>query len=291
MSFLNMKGVCKGFGQGSTRVEVLRDINLEIQEGEFVAIVGYSGSGKSTLIQLLSGLSLPDQGTIELDGKRIEGPGPDRGVVFQNYSLLPWLTVLGNIELAVERVFPKYTASQRREHAMRYISMVNLAHASDRRPAELSGGMRQRVSVARALAMQPRILLLDEPLGALDALTRGKLQDEIESIMMAERRTAVLITNDVDEALRLADRVIPLHPGPGAVLGPHFPVPMARPRDRAELNDQPEYRRLSGEINQYLSDLRRGAQGGVAALDPALANLAPVHFKRRRGVANVQTVS
>lgn len=290
MSFLNMKGVSKGYGQGSTRVEVLRDINLEIQEGEFVAIVGYSGSGKSTLIQLLSGLSLPDQGSIELDGKRIEGPGPDRGVVFQNYSLLPWLTVLGNVELAVDRVFPKYTAAQRREHAMRYISMVNLAHAFDRRPAELSGGMRQRVSVARALAMQPRILLLDEPLGALDALTRGKLQDEIESIMMAERRTAVLITNDVDEALRLADRVIPLHPGPGAILGPEFRVELDRPRDRAQLNDQAEYRRLRGEINQYLSDLRRGSGVESKANPLVLPDLVPVHFKRRRGVPHVQTV-
>lgn len=290
MSFLKMTGVHKGYGRGASRVDVLRDINLEIEEGEFVAIVGYSGSGKSTLIQLLSGLLLPDQGTIELDGKRIEGPGPDRGVVFQNYSLLPWLTVLGNIELAVERVYPKYTAVQRKEHAMRYISMVHLDHAVDRRPSELSGGMRQRVSVARALAMQPRILLLDEPLGALDALTRGKLQDEIESIMMAEKRTAVLITNDVDEALRLADRVIPLHPGPGAVLGPQFKVPLARPRDRAELNDQPEYRKLRGDINQYLSDLRRGSRSDAKLESLSLPDLVPVHFKRKRGVPHVQAV-
>lgn len=290
MSFLQMNGVSKGYGGGTTRVEVLRKIDLRIEEGEFVAIVGYSGSGKSTLIQLLSGLLLPDEGTIELEGKRITGPGPDRGVVFQNYSLLPWLTVLGNVELAVERVFPKYTSHQRREHAMRYIGMVNLDHAADRRPAELSGGMRQRVSVARALAMQPRILLLDEPLGALDALTRGKLQDEIEAIMMAERRTAVLITNDVDEALRLADRVIPLHPGPGAILGPQFRVPLARPRDRAQLNDQPEYRRLRGEINQYLSDLRRGSPSDARLESLELPDLVPVHFKRRKGVPHVQTV-
>lgn len=283
MSFLRMNGVCKGFGEGSKRVEILSDIDLSIEEGEFVAIVGYSGSGKSTLIQLLAGLLKPDKGTVELDGKIIREPGPDRGVVFQNYSLLPWLTVLGNIELAVETVFPKMGKAERRSHCMHYISMVNLAHAWDRRPAELSGGMRQRVSVARALAMQPRVLLLDEPLGALDALTRGTLQDELENIVMAERRTAVLITNDVDEALRLADRVIPLHQAPGATLGTDFRVPLDRPRDRAALNDNEVYRILRSEINQYLIDLRQQSDLKQQIEELVLPDLAPVHFLDTKG--------
>lgn len=283
MSFLRMNGVSKGFGEGSKRVEILSDIDLAIEEGEFVAIVGYSGSGKSTLIQLLAGLLKPDEGTVELEGKIIREPGPDRGVVFQNYSLLPWLTVLGNIELAVETVFPKMGKAERRSHCMHYISMVNLSHAWDRRPAELSGGMRQRVSVARALAMQPRVLLLDEPLGALDALTRGTLQDELENIVMAERRTAVLITNDVDEALRLADRVIPLHQAPGATLGTDFRVPLDRPRDRAALNDNEVYRILRSEINQYLIDLRQQSDLKQQIEELVLPDLAPVHFLDKKG--------
>jgi nitrate/nitrite transport system ATP-binding protein len=283
MSFLRMTGVSKGFGEGASRTEILSDIDLTIEEGEFVAIVGYSGSGKSTLIQLLAGLLTPDSGSVELDGKPIRGPGPDRGVVFQNYSLLPWLTVLGNVELAVERVFPKMGKAERHAHCMHYISMVNLAHAWDRRPAELSGGMRQRVSVARALAMQPRILLLDEPLGALDALTRGSLQDELENIVMAEKRTAVLITNDVDEALRLADRVIPLHQAPRATLGPDFRVPLDRPRDRAALNDSEVYRILRAEINQYLIDLRLQSDLQQQIEELVLPDLAPVHFLGKGG--------
>lgn len=283
MSFLRMTGVSKGFGEGSSRAEILSDIDLSIEEGEFVAIVGYSGSGKSTLIQLLAGLLAPDQGTVELEGRPIRGPGPDRGVVFQNYSLLPWLTVLGNVELAVNRVFPEMGKTERRSHCMHYISMVNLAHAWDRRPAELSGGMRQRVSVARALAMQPRILLLDEPLGALDALTRGTLQDELENIVMAEKRTAVLITNDVDEALRLADRVVPLHQAPRATLGPDFLVPLDRPRDRAALNDSEVYRILRSAINQYLIDLRRQTDLEQQIEELVLPDLAPVHFLGKKG--------
>lgn len=285
MAFLEMKGVSKGFGDGPDRVEILKDVDLSIEEGEIVAIVGYSGSGKSTLIQLLSGLLLPDAGTVELEGRRVTAPGTDRGVVFQNYSLLPWLTVLGNIELAVAQVFPKMGKAARRSHCMRYVEMVNLSHAWDRRPAELSGGMRQRVSLARALAMQPRILLLDEPLGALDALTRGTLQDEIERIIVGERRTAVLITNDVDEAIRLADRVVPLHLAPGATLGPDFAVPFERPRDRARLDDDEAFRVLRSAINRHLSDLRGEADLAQQIEELVLPDLAPVHFlERKKGV-------
>ena len=214
--FSRSKNVSKSYGSGA-RHAVLSDVNLSIEEGEFVAIVGFSGSGKTTLISTIAGLITPDSGEILLKGKPVLEAGPDRGVVFQSYSLMPWLTVLGNVALAVDAVFAELDdASSVEAQTHKYIEMVGLAHAADRRPAELSGGMRQRVAVARALAMNPEILLLDEPLSALDALTRAKLQDEIEAIWRQQRKTVVLVTNDVDEALLLADRIIPLTPGPNA---------------------------------------------------------------------------
>ena len=248
MAFLELSHVSKHFGGHS----VLADINLSIEEGEFVAILGYSGQGKTTLINLVAGLIKPDQGEISLEGKIVTGPGPDRGLVFQNYSLLPWLTVHENIALAVDQVFPGWTAEQRLAHIDKYIAMVKLGHATDRLPKQLSGGMRQRVSVARTLAINPRILLLDEPLGALDALTRGTLQDEIANIWQTERKTVVLITNSVDEALLLADRIIPLTIGPGATLGESIPVTLARPRDRKGVNHDPEFKRLRALVTNQL---------------------------------------
>jgi len=248
MAFLELANVSKSFGN----LSVLREINLSIEKGEFVAIVGYSGSGKTTLISLIAGLLHPDAGAIDLDGKPITGPGPERGVVFQNYSLLPWLSVYENVALAVAQVFPKYSPDELRAHTERFIAMVNLTPARDKRPRELSGGMRQRVSVARALAMQPEILLLDEPLSALDALTRATLQDEIERIWESEKRTVVLITNDVDEALLLADRIVPLTPGPGATLGEPISVTLERPRDRKALNHDSEFKRLRAIVTNQL---------------------------------------
>lgn len=194
MPFLELTNVCKSYGD----TPVLRDVNLSLVEGEFVAIVGYSGQGKTTLMSLIAGLAKPDSGSITLAGSPVTGPGPDRGLVFQNYSLLPWLTVQENIELAVQAVFPKQTAAERAAHVAKYIAMVKLSHAADRLPRQLSGGMRQRVSVARTLAINPRILLLDEPLSALDALTRANLQDEINDIWQSDKKTVVLITNSVD---------------------------------------------------------------------------------------------
>ncbi len=248
MPFLELRGVAKSFGGPA----VLHDINLTIERGEFVAIVGYSGSGKTTLVSLIAGLQRPDAGTVKLNDLEITAPGPDRGVVFQNYSLLPWLTVYENIALAVEQVFPNYSPEKKRRHVEQFIALVNLTPARDKLPRQLSGGMRQRVSVARALAMDPQILLLDEPLSALDALTRSTLQDEIERIWSADRKTVVLITNDVDEALLLADRIIPLTPGPGATLGESVPVTLARPRDRRALNHDPEFKRLRALVTQQL---------------------------------------
>ena len=248
MAFLELKNVSKGFGS----LQVLSDVNLSIAEGEFVAIVGYSGQGKTTLISLIAGLITPDSGEVRLEGELVREPGPDRGLVFQNYSLLPWLTVYENIALAVDQVFPEKSAAERATHVDKYIAMVKLSHAKDRLPKQLSGGMRQRVSVARTLAITPRILLLDEPLGALDALTRATLQDEIGGICQSEGKTVVLITNSVDEALLLADRIIPLTIGPGATLGESVPVKLARPRDRTALNHDPEFKRLRALVTNQL---------------------------------------
>ena len=232
MPFLELRGVRKGFGAECQQSPVLRDLNLSIEKGEFVAIVGFSGAGKTTLINLIAGLLKPDEGSVSLNGVAITEPGPDRGLVFQNYSLLPWLTVSENIALAVEQVFPQWTPAHKREHVQKHVAMVNLNPARDKRPGELSGGMRQRVSVARALAIDPQILLLDEPLSALDALTRTNLQDEVSRIWLENKKTIVLITNDPDEGIYLADRVIPLSSGPGATLGPSVPIDIPRPRDR-----------------------------------------------------------
>ncbi len=187
MTVLELQDVSKSFGRGDEVREVLRDINLTICEGEFVAIVGYSGAGKTTLISLLAGLIRPDSGEVRMHGRPVTEPSPERGVVFQNYSLLPWLSVFGNVALAVDQLFPDWTIDKRREYTERHIAMVNLSTASDKRPHELSGGMRQRVAVARALAMNPEVLLLDEPLSALDALTRATLQDEVVRLWEEDR--------------------------------------------------------------------------------------------------------
>ena len=251
-SFFELSAISKSYGSLESRTDVLCGVNLGISEGEFVAIVGFSGSGKSTLISLMGGLTEPDSGSICLRGAPIQGPGPDRGIVFQNYSLLPWLTVEGNVALAVNEVFSDRSADERRERVLRYVELVNLRDALRKYPSELSGGMRQRVSVARALATDPSILLLDEPLSALDALTRATLQDEIEGIWAKDRKTVVLITNDVDEAILLADRIIPLRPGPGATLGPSFPVRLSRPRNRSALNHDSEFKSIRNMVTQYL---------------------------------------
>lgn len=255
MTLLELKNVSKSYGEGASRTEVLSNINLTIQEGEFVAIVGFSGSGKTTLISAIAGLIAPDSGAITKSGIAITGPGADRGVVFQSYSLMPWLTVHGNVALAVDQVFAHWPKGKRDEHTRKYIKMVGLEPASQKRPAELSGGMRQRVAVARALAASPDILLLDEPLSALDALTRANLQEEILRIWEQDRKTVILITNDVDEGLLMADRVIPLKPGPNATFGPEFSVDLPRPRDRTKMNHHPAFKTLRAQITQYLMDI------------------------------------
>jgi nitrate/nitrite transport system ATP-binding protein len=272
---LELRGVSKGYGSGATRTEVLKDVNLAIAEGEFVAIVGFSGSGKTTLISLLAGLAAPDTGAVLKAGQPVRGPGPDRGIVFQSYSLMPWQSVAENVALAVDCVFAGWPKEKRRAHVARYVEMVGLGPACDKRPAQLSGGMRQRVAVARALAANPDVLLLDEPLSALDALTRAKLQDEITRIWIDNRKTVVLITNDVDEALMLADRIIPLDPGPRAALGPSFAVDLPRPRDRRAMNHNETFKELRRAVTQYLmdADSRRAASSSAKVIQ--LPSLLP----------------
>ena len=281
MSFLAVKNLCKSYGSGAHKTPVLDSIDLDIDEGEFVAILGFSGSGKTTLISAIAGLIQPDRGVISKQGRVISKPGPDRGVVFQSYSLMPWLTVYGNIALAVDAVHKDWSRRRRRAHTERYIRLVGLSHAMHRRPAELSGGMRQRVSVARALAAGPDILLLDEPLSALDALTRAKLQDEIARLAVEAGKTVILITNDVDEALLMADRIIPLRPGPGAGLGPHFSVDLPRPRDRAALNHNARFKRLRGDITRYLMRVGVAAAPDAAGTVIQLPDLKPLDRARR----------
>ena len=248
MSILQLSHVSKGYGEQP----VLRDLSFTVADGEFVVILGFSGSGKTTLINLMAGLTLPDRGEVRFKGVPVTGPGPQRGLVFQSYALMPWLTVAGNIRLAVDATNPG-TRAERAAEVARYISMVGLTHAADRRPAELSGGMRQRVVVARALAMRPEVLLMDEPLSALDALTRANVATEIEAIWRAERRTAVMITNDVDEALIHADRILCLNPD--GTLGAAFPVALPRPRNRSVLNDDQRFKTLRADVTAYLMDV------------------------------------
>jgi nitrate/nitrite transport system ATP-binding protein len=278
MPFLELNNVSKSY-RGSA---VLENINLSIREGEFVAIVGYSGAGKTTLMSMIAGLVQPDRGQVLLEGKPVTAPGPDRAVIFQNYSLLPWMTVFENILLAVDQVFPKWSAAQRKAHVEKYIGMVNLTPARDKRPSELSGGMRQRVSVARALSMDPRVLLMDEPLGALDALTRSTLQDEIEKIWEQDKKTVVLITNDVDEGILLADRIIPLSAGPAATLGPAVTIDLDRPRDRTAINHCPRFKEIRGEVLRYLlgPGRRKAATNESAAI--RLPAVQPADLTSRR---------
>lgn len=272
MSYLDLKGVSKAFRSGTdARTEVLHDVCLSMERGEFVAVVGFSGAGKTTLMNLIAGLAKPDRGTVQLEGETITGPGPDRMLVFQNYSLLPWLTAFENVKLAVDQVFPQWDSAWRREHTENYLKMVSLGHAMDRKPAQLSGGMKQRVCVARALACEPRILLLDEPFGALDALTRGTLQDELMKIRSQDDRTLLMITNDVDEAILLADRIVPLTAGPRATLGPSFAVDIERPRDRKEINHDPRFKKLRKTINDFLLGSAADKRNAVKVPTPAPA--------------------
>ncbi len=269
-----------GFGRPSNRTEVLADINLQVEKNEFVAIIGFSGSGKSTLMNLLAGIQPLDSGEVLMNGQQVTGPGPERGILFQNYSLLPWLSVYGNIELAVKQVFPQKNTAERKEYIQRYIDMVSVTGSEWKKPSELSGGMRQRLSLARTLSMQPEVLLLDEPLSALDALTRANLQDEIIRIWEVDRRTVVMITNDVDEAVLMADRIVALTPGPKATLGRSFDVTLDRPRDRTTLNFNPEFIELRNEVTKYMIAINKEAKELRVSNEISLPDLMPIDFNQ-----------
>ena len=241
------------FEKRGERFEALRNIALTVKRGEFVTLIGHSGCGKSTLLNLLAGLLRPTSGHMILNNKEIAGPGPERGVVFQNHSLLPWLTCTGNVHLAVERVFgEKETKARLAERTKNALALVGLGHAAAKYPDEISGGMKQRVGIARALAMEPKVLLLDEPFGALDALTRAHLQDELLGIVAATGSTVVMVTHDVDEAVLLSDRIVMMTNGPAATIGGVLEVGLARPRERLQLATDPRYIACRREVLEFL---------------------------------------
>ncbi|CAM3429884.1 ABC transporter ATP-binding protein [Zobellia roscoffensis] len=277
MAYLELNNVYKSYGKGENVTNVLSDINLKIEEGEFVAIVGFTGSGKTTLVNLINGLLKPTSGEVLFKGEPVVDTSHERGVIFQNYSLLPWLTVEQNVYMAVKEAFPKESKAVLKQRVKDYVEMVSLSPAIHKRPKELSGGMRQRVSVARALAMNPEMIIMDEPLGALDALTRGNLQDEILNIWSKDKRTALLITNDVDEGIYMADRIIPLKPGPNATLGPEFKIEIDRPRDKTALNDNPNFKKTRNAIIEYLMDIG-DQRKSVSETEYVLPEIAPKSF-------------
>jgi len=224
------------------RFHALREINLEVQRGEFITLIGHSGCGKSTLLNLIAGLLTPTGGGLICDGREIAAPGPERAVVFQNHSLLPWLTCFDNVYLAVERVFgAEETKTQLKQRTQEALELVGMGHAAAKKPQEISGGMKQRIGIARALAMEPKVLLMDEPFGALDALTRAKLQDELLKIVARTHSTVVMVTHDVDEAVLLSDRIVMMTNGPAATIGEILSVELPRPRDRVALAEDPVY--------------------------------------------------
>ena len=280
MAHIELRNVSKSYGTGDDRVEVLKNINLKIEEGEFVAIVGFSGSGKTTLIKMIAGLEFPDEGEVLYKGEPITGPSHERGLIFQNYSLLPWLNVRNNVGMAVKERFKDWAKDKLKDRVEKYVDMVGLSHAINKLPKELSGGMRQRVSVTRALSMSPDVILMDEPLSALDALTRGTLQDEILDIWSKDKRTALLITNDVDEGIYMADRIIPLRPGPKATLGPEFEVNIERPRDKTELNSDDNFKTLRNGITNYLIQIGE-ERSKKASTEYILPDIKPIP---RRGL-------
>ncbi len=231
---------------------VLEGINLTVQEGEFVCVIGHSGCGKSTLLDMVAGFRQPTQGEVRLQSEPIQAPGPDRMVVFQNYALLPWLTAYENIHLGVEAVFPRHSAAAKKQIVMEHLDLVGLAEAAHKKPAALSGGMKQRVCIARALALRPQVLILDEPFGALDPITREELQEQLLKIWQDHQITVMMITHDIDEALFLADRIVMMTNGPAAQIGEVLNLPFGRPRQRSRLMEQPEYYDLRNHALDFL---------------------------------------
>jgi nitrate/nitrite transport system ATP-binding protein len=257
-AYLKIDHVDKTFIRGSQQTEVLKDITLGIDRGEYVSIIGHSGCGKSTLLNIVAGLTRATIGGVLLEEREVNEPGPDRAVVFQNHSLLPWLTVYDNVRLAVDKVFSgTKSRAERDAWTMHNLDLVQMGHAKDKRPAEISGGMKQRVGLARALAMEPKVLLLDEPFGALDALTRAHLQDSVMAIHQKLGNTVLMITHDVDEAVLLSDRIVMMTNGPAARIGEVLEVPLARPRRRLEVATNPTYLKCRQRVLEFLYERHR----------------------------------
>jgi nitrate/nitrite transport system ATP-binding protein len=271
-SFVEVDHVDQVFNlPGGKQYIALKNISLELQKGEFITLLGHSGCGKSTLLNIIAGLAKPASGGVVLEGREVTQPGPDRMVVFQNYSLLPWLTVRDNIALAVNRVMKDLPKSERQQIVEHHIDMVKLRHAADKRPGQLSGGMKQRVAIARALSIRPKLLLLDEPFGALDALTRSSLQDQLMQISQENQLTCVMVTHDVDEALLLSDRIIMLTNGPESYIGQILEVPFERPRERLEVVGHPSYYALRTDVVYFLNQQKKAKQRKVKATTTAIA--------------------
>jgi nitrate/nitrite transport system ATP-binding protein len=251
--FVQIENVDVSFKTPKGRFHALRDINMAVAEGEFITLIGHSGCGKSTLLNVVAGLVDASEGVALLAGREIAGPGPERAVVFQNHSLLPWLTCFDNVYLAVERVFARKEGKAKlKARALAALDLVHLSHAAHKRPHEISGGMKQRVGIARALAMEPKVLLMDEPFGALDALTRAHLQDELTRIVAETHSTVIMVTHDVDEAVLLSDRIVMMTNGPAATIGEILTVDLPRPRDRLALAEDAHYNHLRGQVMEFL---------------------------------------
>jgi len=252
-NYVQIENVQMSFATKQGTFVALKDIDLKIQRGEFITLIGHSGCGKSTLLNLIAGLLMPTAGVMLCADREIAGPGPDRGVVFQNHSLLPWLTCFENVYLAVERVFGATESKlQLQQRTAEALALVDLTHAEHKYPHEISGGMKQRVGIARALSMQPKVLLMDEPFGALDALTRAHLQDELMKIVAATNSTVVMVTHDVDEAVLLSDRIVMMTNGPAATIGEILTVDLPKPRNRLALANDAKYHSLRGAVLEFL---------------------------------------
>ena len=251
-AFLRIENVSKIYPMPKGEYVVLKDVNLHIQEGEFICLIGHSGCGKSTLLNMVGGFSKPSIGEVTVNGKLITKPGPDRMVVFQGYALLPWLTVYENVMLAVDSVNPNMSKGEKNDIVRHHLAMVGLSEAAEKKPTQISGGMKQRVSIARALAIRPEVLILDEPFGALDAITKEELQEELLQIWTEHRCTVLMITHDIDEALFLADRLVMMTNGPAANIGEIMTIPFPRPRDRAQIMEDPLYYDLRNTALDFL---------------------------------------
>jgi nitrate/nitrite transport system ATP-binding protein len=256
--FLQVRGLSKAFSAGAT--PVFHEVAFTVERGEFVCVIGHSGCGKTTILNILAGLDAPTSGEVTLDGREVAGPSLDRGVVFQGHALMPWLTVRGNIAFAVRSRWPEWPRGKVRAHVQKYVDLVRLTGNEDKKPAALSGGMKQRVGIARAFAIQPRMLLLDEPFGALDALTRGAIQDELLAICAEARQTVFMITHDVDEAILLADRILLMTNGPEARIGEVVANPLPRSRTRHQMHHHPDYYALRNHLLDFLVNRSEAAR-------------------------------